>query len=185
MSGFAHDPLAPRTTVFIGLGSNLAHPVSQLERAIARLDEIPHARLTRISSFYETEPEGIKAQPNYVNAVAEMQTTQSPKAFFDALCAIEKAHHRIRLEKGGPRTLDLDLLIFGDISLTGPDLIVPHPRMHERAFVLIPLYEIAPELYISGAGYVKDFLGLVDSHGVKKLSQDEVEPVVSHVTPSL
>jgi 2-amino-4-hydroxy-6-hydroxymethyldihydropteridine diphosphokinase len=185
MSGFADNPLTPRTTVYIGLGSNLEHPVSQLERAIARLDEIPRARLTRISSFYETEPEGIKAQPNYVNAVAEMQTTQPPKAFFEALCAIEKAHHRIRLEKGGPRTLDLDLLIFGDLSLTEPDLVVPHPRMHERAFVLIPLYEIAPELYISGVGYVKDFLGLVDSHGVKKISEDEAKTAVSHAAPRL
>jgi 2-amino-4-hydroxy-6-hydroxymethyldihydropteridine diphosphokinase len=171
MSAFADDPLAPRTTVYVGLGSNLAQPVLQLQRAISRLDEIPRARLTRLSSFYETEPEGIKEQPNFVNAVAEMQTTLSPQDFFAALSAIEKAHHRVRLEKGGPRTLDLDLLIYGDVILTDPALMVPHPRMHERAFVLIPLHEISQDLYIPGRGYVKDCLVLTDGHGVRKITE--------------
>jgi 2-amino-4-hydroxy-6-hydroxymethyldihydropteridine diphosphokinase len=164
--------MAPRTKVYVGMGSNLEQPVRQLQRALIALNDIPNAALTRVSSFYETEPVGIKAQPNFVNAVVEMETTLTPQQFLAELLAIEVEHHRIRAEKNGPRTLDLDLLIYGDRQIEEPDLVAPHPRMHERAFVLVPLNEIAPHLHIPGRGFVKDWLVLTETLGVTRIDEE-------------
>jgi 2-amino-4-hydroxy-6-hydroxymethyldihydropteridine diphosphokinase len=164
--------MAPRTKVYVGMGSNLEQPVRQLQRALVALNEIPNSSLTQVSSFYETEPVGIKAQPNFVNAVVEMETTLTPQQFLAELLAIEVEHHRIRAEKNGPRTLDLDLLIYGDHQIAAPNLVAPHPRMHERAFVLVPLNEIAPHLHVPGHGFVKDCLVLTETFGVKKMGEE-------------
>ena len=168
-------PLSPsaltafRSTVFLGLGSNLDHPDWQVQTAIREIYEIPETGLQRVSSMYETTPVGIVDQPPFVNAVVQVETTLSPHDLLQHLFDIEGRHARVRNEKNGPRTLDLDILIFNEWRIDDGKLTTPHPRMHERAFVLVPLTEIAPEVYIPGKGYAKDFLSDMDASGVYKL----------------
>lgn len=161
----------PRATVFLGLGSNLEQPLVQLSRALREIHEIPNTALVRVSSFYDTVPIGLAEQPNFVNAVAELQTTLNPSELLSHLIEIEAAHQRVRTVRDGPRTLDLDILLFDNISMNEPMLTIPHPRMHERAFVLWPLAEIAPELAIPGRGYVLELLVALDVSGVRKYEE--------------
>jgi 2-amino-4-hydroxy-6-hydroxymethyldihydropteridine diphosphokinase len=161
----------PRATVFLGLGSNLEQPVVQLSRALREVHEIANTALIRVSSFYDTVPIGLADQPNFVNAVAELQTQLSPTELLNHLIEIEAAHKRIRSVRDGPRTLDLDILLYNDIRMNEPMLTIPHPRMHERAFVLWPLAEIAPELAIPGRGYVLELLVGLDVSGVRKFEE--------------
>ena len=154
------------TTVFVGLGSNLEDPVLQLRRALHELAAIAATELVGVSSFYETMPVGVLDQPMFINAVAMVRTAQSPHDFLRQLLAIEARHARVRKEKNGPRTLDLDVLIFGELRIDDNELITPHPRMHERAFVLAPLLEIAPELTIPGKGAAREWLEKIGSAGV-------------------
>lgn len=158
-----------RSTVFVGLGSNLDHPDWQVQRALREIDDIPEAGLVRISSLYQTAPVGIVDQPPFVNAVAEVATTLSPHDLLDQLAAIELRHGRVRAAKNGPRTLDLDILIFNEWRIDDGRLTTPHPRMHERAFVLVPLVEIAPDVYIPGKGFARELLAALDQSGVHKL----------------
>ena len=137
---------------FIGLGANLGDPGEQLRGALAALDAIPGTRLTRASSLWRTAPVGHTAQPDFVNAVAEVETTRAPRALLDALLAIERGAGRSRGERNAARTLDLDLLLYGDERIDEPDLVVPHPRLAERAFVLEPLAALAPALLHPGLG---------------------------------
>jgi 2-amino-4-hydroxy-6-hydroxymethyldihydropteridine diphosphokinase len=137
------------TIAYIGLGSNLEDPENQVRQAFAELDRLPHTRLVRKSSLYRTAPVGHEAQPDFINAVAQLETGLPAERLLAELQAIEKHHGRERGFKNAPRTLDLDLLLFGDAKLGSPRLTVPHPRMHERAFVLQPLLEIAPQLPFS------------------------------------
>jgi 2-amino-4-hydroxy-6-hydroxymethyldihydropteridine diphosphokinase len=160
-----------RATVFLGLGSNLEQPVVQLSRALREVHEIPNTALIRVSSFYDTVPIGLADQPNFVNAVAELQTGLNPSELLAYLLEIEAAHKRIRSVRDGPRTLDLDILLFNDVRMNEPLLTIPHPRMHERAFVLWPLAEIAPELKIPGRGYVLELLVGLDVSGVRKFEE--------------
>ncbi len=160
-----------RSTVFIGLGSNLDDPGRQVQAAIQEIDEIPDAGLVKISSRYRTTPVGIIDQPPFINAVVQVETTLSPHALLRHLLDIEERHARVRHEKNGPRTLDLDLLIFNEWRINDANLTTPHPRMHERAFVLVPLLEIAPEVYIPGKGYAKDFLAQMETGGVHRLGE--------------
>jgi 2-amino-4-hydroxy-6-hydroxymethyldihydropteridine diphosphokinase len=160
-----------RATVFLGLGSNLEQPVVQLSRALREVHEIPNTALIRVSSFYDTVPIGLADQPNFVNAVAELQTGLNPSELLAYLLEIEATHKRIRSVRDGPRTLDLDILLFNDVCVNEPMLIIPHPRMHERAFVLWPLAEIAPELKIPGRGYVLELLVGLDVSGVRKFEE--------------
>jgi 2-amino-4-hydroxy-6-hydroxymethyldihydropteridine diphosphokinase len=152
---------------FIGLGSNLAHPRRQLARASAALAREPGCRILRRSPFYLSAPVGCTLpQPDFVNAVIALATTRTPRAMLVALLAIERRHHR-RRDPGGerntPRTLDLDLLLYGRRQLRSPSLTVPHPRMHGRAFVLRPLADIAPRVVIPGRGLARRLLrGLAD-----------------------
>ena len=134
------------TVAYVGLGSNLADPVRQVETAFDELDQLPETRLVKRSSLYRTKPAGYAAQPDFVNAVAQLQTGLPPERLLDALQAIEARHGRERSFPNAPRTLDLDLLLFGKLVLRTERLTVPHPRMRERAFVLDPLREIAPDL---------------------------------------
>lgn len=167
-------PANPLETVFLGLGSNLEQPLVQLARALRAVHEIPGTALVRVSSFYDTAPVGLADQPNFVNAVAELQTTLSPQQLLTHLLNIEAAQYRVRdarTLRNGPRTLDLDILLFGDVQIDEPDLIIPHPRMHQRAFVLWPLAEIAPELEIPGRGHVLELLVPLDVSGVRKFDE--------------
>lgn len=135
--------------VYLGLGSNLANPAEQLQRALAALEEIPHSTLLAHSSLYASKPLGPADQPDFVNAVALLETALEPHALLDHLQRIEQEQGRTRkTERWGPRTLDLDILLFGDRILNDERLVVPHYHMHARAFVLYPLAELAPELVL-------------------------------------
>jgi len=137
---------------FIGLGSNLEDPRSQLQRAFAELDGLPDTRLTARSSLYRSAPLGYPDQPEFVNAVARIATALTPQALLQGLLQIEHRHGRERTFRNAPRTLDLDVLLYDDKQLHEHGLTLPHPQMHLRAFVLQPLLEIAPNVDIPGIG---------------------------------
>lgn len=159
--------------VMIGLGSNMRDPVWQIRTALREIDDLEGCSLLRVSSLYESAPVGGVEQPAFINAVAEIETTLSPQVLIAGLLAIERSHDRVRSVKNGPRTLDLDILVFNDWQLDGVDLVTPHPRAHERAFVLLPLLELAPELYIPGKGSARDFLPQVRGQSVRKMLETE------------
>ena len=143
---------------YIGLGSNLDEPHSQLGRAFADLDGLPGTRLAARSSLYRSAPLGCpilpdaRAQPDFVNAVAKIETNLSPQALLHALLDIEHQHGRKRTFRNAPRTLDMDVLLYDDVQLREQGLTIPHVQMHTRAFVLQPLLEIAPDISIPGFG---------------------------------
>jgi 2-amino-4-hydroxy-6-hydroxymethyldihydropteridine diphosphokinase len=138
--------------VFVGLGSNLSNPQAQVRRALKALDGLPHTRVLARSSLYRSAPVGFLEQPDFINAVAKLETELTPRALLDALLALEHEHGRTRDFLNAPRTLDLDLLLYGDLRHHEHGLTVPHPQMQTRAFVLLPLLEIAPECIIPGVG---------------------------------
>ena len=151
-----------RDIAFIGLGSNLGHPRRRLARALAQLARLPRSRLVAASRNYVSAPmDCTEPQPDYVNAVAELRTALTPSALLNRMRAIERRHGRRRhgsTRRNAPRVLDLDLLIFGRRRLSRPQLSLPHPRMHERAFVLQPLIDIAPATTIPGRGAARTWL---------------------------
>lgn len=152
---------------WLGLGSNLNEPAAQLQKALARLENHAQMQLLQASRFYRTTPVGgPPGQPLFCNAAAVVRTTLMPKALLQALQAIEAAHERVRDVRWGPRTLDLDILACDNIVMNEPDLQMPHPRAHERAFVLQPLSELAPDLQLGDRGSVADCLKKVDGQGV-------------------
>jgi len=150
---------------YVGLGANLGRPEAQLRSACDALDALAHTRLKSRSRLWRTPPLGPQAQPDYCNAAACLETTLTPRALLTALLDIERAHGRVRDgERHGPRTLDLDLLLYDDACIDEADLQVPHPRMGERAFVLLPLAEIAPQARVPGANAsVGELLARVDA----------------------
>lgn len=154
-----------RVAAFVALGSNLGDPRAQVELGLVALAALPHTTLRARSRLYRTPPWGIVDQPDFVNAAAGLETALQPRQLLDALLAIEARAGRVRGVRNGPRTLDLDLLLYGDQVIATPDLTVPHPRLHERAFVLLPLADIAPDLDVSGQGRVSDLLARVDTEG--------------------
>ena len=156
-------------TAYVALGANLGDPAATILAAFAALANLQESRVVHSSSLYHTAPVGITEQPEFVNAVAELETTLAPEALLDALFDIEERFGRIRAEKNGPRTLDLDLLLFNDQLIELPRLSLPHPRLHLRAFVLQPLAEIAPNLSIPGRGTVAAWLPAVANQGIIKL----------------
>ncbi|WP_075879525.1 2-amino-4-hydroxy-6-hydroxymethyldihydropteridine diphosphokinase [Vreelandella massiliensis] len=135
---------------YIGLGSNLEDPVQQVEQALYALDRLPLSRCVGTSSLYRSQPVGPQDQPDFINAVAALETRLSPLALLDQLQALEQRHRRRRERRWGPRTLDLDMLLFNHTDIDHPRLRVPHPLMHTRAFVLGPLNELAPHLRLNG-----------------------------------
>ena len=159
----------PAAIAFIGLGSNLADPLIQVRQALMELESIPGTRVTARSSLYRTSPVGYLEQPDFINAVASVQTTLKPQALLAALLATENRHGRRRATRNAPRTLDLDLLLYGEEVLDEHGLTLPHPRLHERAFVLAPLAEIAPEAMVPGRGLVQDLLARVNCNGVSRI----------------
>lgn len=157
---------------YIGIGSNLADPLAQVRQAFRDLDAIPQSRGVARSPLYRSKPLGPQDQPDYINAAAALETTLSADDLLRALQAIEAAHGRIRQQRWGPRTLDLDLLLYGDVVRQDADLTLPHPRLHERAFVLRPLYAIAPGLVIPGRGAVRRLLHACSQAGLEPVGAD-------------
>ncbi|MBU1365588.1 MAG: 2-amino-4-hydroxy-6-hydroxymethyldihydropteridine diphosphokinase [Gammaproteobacteria bacterium] len=156
-------------TAYVALGANLGDPAATVRAAFGALANLPESRVSRSSSLYRTAPVGLTDQPDFINAVAELQTTLAPEALLEALFDIEQRFGRIRADKNGPRTLDLDLLLYDDQVIDLPHLTLPHPRLHLRAFVLQPLAEIAPQLVIPGRGAVAAWLPAVANQGIVKL----------------
>lgn len=161
------------TGVFVGLGSNQGESFWLLERAQIALGGLAHTALVRRSSYYRTAPVGDPDQPDFLNAVVELETGLDPLALLGAMQGIENALGRMR-ETGrrwGPRTIDLDLLLFGQQVVCEQNLNVPHPRMGERAFVLEPLAELAPGLEIPGLGRLAEVRARLDRSGVRRLHE--------------
>jgi len=157
------------TDAYIGLGSNLNGPADQLHTAIKSLQQLPATTLMRTSSLYRTRPVGPEDQPDYINAVTWIKTGLSASDLLDHMQAIEDSQGRTRHIHWGPRTLDLDLLLFGESIIHDVDLNVPHPEMHKRGFVLYPLYEISPEIIIPGFGPIMELLQNTNPDEVQKL----------------
>jgi len=163
------DEKIASTKAFIGLGANLGDPEAQVRRALAALADLPGTRLVTASSFYRSAPVGVVAQPDFINAVAEIETALGARALLEALLAAERRFGRRRDFPGAPRTLDLDLLLYGDRVIAEPGLVVPHARMHERAFVLAPLAEIAPDIAIPGKGRAGALLAACTDQKIEKI----------------
>lgn len=157
------------TLAYVALGSNLDGPQQQVLNAMAALAALPDTQLLRRSALYRTPPWGLLEQPSFVNAVVELDTGLSPRALLQALLSIEQQAGRVRAERNGPRTLDLDLLHMDGLRLDFPELTLPHPRMAERAFVLLPLNDVAPTLALPGLGTVAELLAGIDTAGCARL----------------
>ena len=162
------------TRAYIGLGSNRSDPHAQLDAALAAMDALPSTGLAAVSQRYWTEPVGDPDQPEFLNAVAMLETGLEPSALLRELQRIEKEQGRDRNPRRpwGPRTIDLDLLVFGVETIDEPELTVPHPRIRERAFVLRPLADVSPDLELPGAASVRSLLARVDSSGVWPAERD-------------
>ena len=158
------------TLAYIGLGSNLAEPQWQIRTALGELRALRQSRLLSRSSLYRSAPVGYAAQPDFINAVAALETNLEAHDLLHELQALEAGHQRRRRFPNAPRTLDLDLLLFGDERIADAELVVPHARMHERAFVLEPLVEIAPEAVIPGHGAARALLGRCRDQKVERIA---------------
>ncbi|AWX13138.1 2-amino-4-hydroxy-6-hydroxymethyldihydropteridine diphosphokinase [Mergibacter septicus] len=134
--------------VYIGLGSNLADPIAQLQQAVKNLATLPDTEVVTVSGFYRSKPLGPQDQPDYINAVLALKTNLSPLTLLEKLQQIEQQQGRIRLRRWGERTLDLDILLYNQEVIQTERLVVPHYDMHNRAFVILPLYQIAPNLIL-------------------------------------
>ena len=164
--------MAATVTAYVALGSNLDDPRSQVEHGFEALASLPQTRLRGRSRLFRTPPWGVRDQPDFINAVAQLETSLSPRALLDALLSVEIRFGRVRGLPNGPRVLDLDLLVYGDFELHEPGLVIPHPRLHERAFVLLPLADVAPDLGIPGQGRVADLLARVDTAGCVAIDRE-------------
>jgi 2-amino-4-hydroxy-6-hydroxymethyldihydropteridine diphosphokinase len=168
------SPQADASTAYVALGSNLADPVGQVRAATAALASLPHTRVDRCSALYRTAPVGpVADQPDFINAACRLETRLSPPALLAALLELEAQQGRVRAQApaGGPRILDLDLLIYDDLVLETPGLTLPHPRLHERAFVLYPLADIDPKLVVPGRGPVHALLTQCEDQGITRLDE--------------
>lgn len=156
------------TRVYLALGSNLADPLQQVDEALAALDRIPQTQRVATSSFYRTPPYGPPDQPDYLNAVVALETALAPESLLDHTQRIELAHGRVRkAERWGPRTLDLDILLFGDAVIETLRLTVPHYDMHNRAFMLVPLLEIAPAAHLPDGRPLAALLATLDRSEIR------------------
>lgn len=157
------------TVAYIGLGSNLVEPRAQVERAFDELAALPQTRLVARSPLYRSAPVEAPAQPEFVNAVAQVDTQLSAPQLLEGLLAIEARHARQRSTRNAPRTLDLDLLLYDEMSLASPMLTLPHPRMHLRAFVLRPLLDLDPRAEIPGRGAAGELLRACATQAIERL----------------
>ncbi|ADE14243.1 2-amino-4-hydroxy-6-hydroxymethyldihydropteridine pyrophosphokinase [Nitrosococcus halophilus Nc 4] len=154
---------------YIGLGSNLNQPQEQVCQALAELAALPQTRRVAHSKLYRSAPMGPQDQPDYINAVAVLDTGLGPFDLLAKLQAIEQSHHRVRKRHWGERTLDLDLLLYGDLEIATEKLTIPHSQLHERAFVLYPLAEVAPQVVVPGRGRVVDLAQCCSPQGLQRL----------------
>jgi 2-amino-4-hydroxy-6-hydroxymethyldihydropteridine diphosphokinase len=160
---------------YLALGSNLQNPISQVTTALKELSEMADIALKRCSGLYRNPPVGLTDQPDFINAVAEIETSLSAHDLLQIFFEIEKKHLRVRREMNGPRTLDLDLLLFGNQVIDQPHLQVPHPRLKERSFVVLPLAEIAPFLILPCGTAIKDLVKVFDSSDLQiAVRQEEI-----------
>jgi len=163
------------TRVYVALGANLGEPARTIRSALEALDTLPSCRLLRASRLYRTPPMGPPGQPDYINAVAELECGLEAHALLDELLVIETAHGRVRGEaRWGPRTLDLDILVFGDRELNDDRLTIPHAHIAERGFFLLPLAELAFTLAVPGRGRVAELLQGVSLEGIHPLGPEPV-----------
>lgn len=160
---------SPLHLAYVALGANLADPLAQVRAALEALTRLPESRLLRTSSLYRTTPVGIHHQPDFINAVVAFETILTPQAMLAALFAVEEQFGRRRDFHHAPRTLDLDLLLYDNEVIDTPQLQLPHPRMHLRAFVLAPLLEIAPDCRIPGRGSAAAWLPAVSMQHIERL----------------
>lgn len=152
----------------VALGANLGNRLETLQGAVDALEDTPGIRVTAVSPVYETEPWGVEpgSQPSYFNAVVVLKTTLPPSSLLERAHAVEEAFHRVRDERWGPRTLDVDIVAYADLLSDDPRLTLPHPRAHERAFVLAPWHDVDPEAVLPGQGAVAALLDAVGREGV-------------------
>jgi len=152
---------------WLGLGSNLHGPADQLRTAFGKLSQIDGIEVLKVSGFYRTPPWGDEQQDDFINAVAQIETSLAPAPLLRALQSVENAMGRSRSgRRWGPRVIDIDLLLYGDLQLRTEELELPHPRMHERAFVLVPLCELDAGLRIPGRGVAGEILQTLDCSGI-------------------
>jgi 2-amino-4-hydroxy-6-hydroxymethyldihydropteridine diphosphokinase len=164
----------PPARAYIGIGSNLDDPIARVRRAFDALAEMPASRCVVRSPLYRGAPVGgPSGQPDYINAVAALDTTLAPGRLLVALQAIETGQGRVRAERWGPRTLDLDLLLYDRLVSNNPRLTLPHPHLHQRAFVLYPLHDIAPALDIPGRGRLTELLVNCPLQTLTRLDSDD------------
>ncbi|MFC8666440.1 MULTISPECIES: 2-amino-4-hydroxy-6-hydroxymethyldihydropteridine diphosphokinase [Streptomyces] len=166
----------PRRAV-LSLGSNLGNRLETLQGAIDALEDTPGVRIKAVSPVYETEPWGVApgSQPTYFNAVIVLKTTLPPSSLLERAHAVEEAFHRVRDERWGPRTIDVDIVAYADVVSDDPVLTLPHPRAHERAFVLAPWYDVEPEAQLPGRGPVAHLLADVPREGVAPRADLELQ----------
>ena len=156
------------TIAYVGIGSNLDDPRAHVTQAFDELDRLPHTRVVKKSSLYRSAPLGYADQPDFINAVAQLETGLPAERLLAELQQVEARHGRRRSFANAPRTLDLDVLLYGGLELRTPILETPHPRMHERAFVLKPLTDIAPAVTIPGRGLARSHLAQVRDQRVRR-----------------
>lgn len=157
---------------FVALGSNLGDPLDQVTRAIAELDGLDAIDVIAVSSWYQSTAVGPGSQPDYINGVVKIETNLSPFELLRTLQRIEAGHDRKREVHWGPRTLDLDLLLYQDLSINTDDLTVPHPRMTQRNFVLYPLFEIAPDLRLPTGQLLRTLIDEFNAEGLSLVKAD-------------
>ncbi|MFD5817464.1 2-amino-4-hydroxy-6-hydroxymethyldihydropteridine diphosphokinase [Streptomyces sp. NPDC127038] len=152
----------------VSIGSNLGNRLENLQGAIDALEDTPGVRVKAVSPVYETEPWGVEpgSQPSYLNAVVVLRTTLPPSSLLERAHAVEEAFHRVRDERWGPRTIDVDIVAYADVVSDDPVLTLPHPRAHERAFVLAPWHDVDPEAQLPGRGAVTRLLDGITREGV-------------------
>jgi 2-amino-4-hydroxy-6-hydroxymethyldihydropteridine diphosphokinase len=159
------------TSVVLGLGANIGDPQAALRGAVAALDDHPRISVTAVSHIYGTDPVGGPEQPRFCNAVALIETDLPGDQLLDVTQSIEHDWHRTREVRWGPRTLDIDIIAMGDAVSADPRLTLPHPRAHERAFVLVPWMEIQPDAALPGYGAIRDLLAGIDVAGVEQFDE--------------
>jgi 2-amino-4-hydroxy-6-hydroxymethyldihydropteridine diphosphokinase len=157
-----------KETVYLSLGGNLGDPLMSMGAALRLLDADPNTEVVSVSSLYRTPPWGKTDQPDFLNAAAELSTSLAPRGLLDLCLEAERRLKRVRAERWGPRLVDIDILVFGDRTVQEEGLAIPHPRMLDRAFVLVPLAEIAPDFMVAGRK-LSDHLAEADATGIEKL----------------
>lgn len=161
-------------TVYLGLGSNQSNPISQIKNATDLIEKIETSKIIKKSSLYESLPVGYLDQPNFINQVISLQTSLSPAELFERFQQIEFQLKRVKKIVNGPRTIDIDILLFNQEIILTKDLTIPHPRMLDRAFVMIPLLEIEPNILVPKISNLKEILGKLDKKTLTKINDQSI-----------